>query len=160
MHAHSCRLYRLRGYCVLNYPCHWLQPVRDRGHGARDMKREMRFEDELSKALSSFGIWKFGTNLQVSPLYPNLPICRHQYASHLPTSRFADKFGSMMAGCFWLVVTAEFIGSENEGGEKFMRLFWLGFAVGVLSAFAFAWGYQRFKYGRELSLRVTCSSNL
>jgi len=67
------------------------------------MKREMRFEDELSKALSSFGIWKFGTNLQVSPLYPNLPICRHQYASHLPTSRFADKFGFFNDGWVFLV---------------------------------------------------------
>jgi len=82
-----------------------------------------------------------------------LPTCR-------PHDLLISLAFSMMAGCFWLVVTAEFIGSENEGGEKFMRLFWLGFAVGVLSAFAFAWGYQRFKYGRELSLRVTCSSNL
>ena len=41
-----------------------------------------------------------------------------------------------------------------------MRLFWLGFGVGLLGAFAFVWGYQRFKYAGEMASMLTCSSNL
>ena len=41
-----------------------------------------------------------------------------------------------------------------------MRLFWLGFAVGVLSAFAFAWGYQKVNHVLELSRMATCGSSL